>query len=75
METTQTTAFDNPFPQTAPGARAAIGHVLDNSIPLSIFPLSSDKLCLCICGLPARGKTIVARRMARSYSCVYCNLI
>lgn len=73
-------SFDNPFPQSAPGATAAKGHVLDNGIPLSIFPISrcmfllcttnnnrnsSDKLCFCICGLPARGKTHISQRIAR----------
>jgi hypothetical protein len=57
---------NNPFPQSAPGAKAAIGHVLDNGIPLSIFPISASKLFICICGLPARGKTHISRRVARS---------
>ena len=33
-------SFENPFPQSAPGATAAKGHILDNGIPLSIFPIS-----------------------------------
>ena len=45
-------SIHNPLPQQAPGASAAIGHILGNSIPLSIFPISDDKLCFCFCGLP-----------------------
>jgi hypothetical protein len=30
-------------PQHAPGASAAIGHNVENSIPLSIFPIATDK--------------------------------
>jgi broad specificity phosphatase PhoE len=41
------------------------GHTVDNGIPLSIFPISQNKLCLCVCGLPARGKTDISRRLAR----------
>ena len=55
----------NPFPQTAPGASTAVGHTVENSIPLSIFPIQADKLCLCFCGKPARGKTQISRRVAR----------
>lgn len=55
----------NPLPQNAPGAAAAVGHTLENSIPLSIFPIAADKLCICFCGLPGRGKTHIARRLAR----------
>jgi predicted kinase len=58
----------NPLPQNAPGASAAKGHTVDNSIPLSIFPISIDKLCICFCGLPGRGKTHIARRLARYLS-------
>ena len=58
----------NPFPQNAPGASAAIGHTVENSIPLSIFPIQADKLCLCFCGKPARGKTQISRRVARYLS-------
>lgn len=47
------------------GAAAAIGHKLENSIPLSIFPISTDKFCICLCGLPGRGKTHIARRLGR----------
>jgi hypothetical protein len=42
----------NPEPQHAPGSSAAVGHILGNSIPLSIFPISDDKICFCFCGLP-----------------------
>lgn len=28
-----------PIPQNAPGASAAVGHTVENSIPLSIFPI------------------------------------
>lgn len=45
-------SIHNPLPQQAPGSSAAIGHILGNSIPLSIFPISDDKLCFCFCGLP-----------------------
>jgi tRNA uridine 5-carbamoylmethylation protein Kti12 len=55
----------NPVPQTTPGASAAVGHNLDNSIPLSIFPIAVDKFCICFCGLPGRGKTHVSRRLER----------
>ena len=55
----------NPVPQAAPGASAAIGHTIENSIPLSIFPIQADKFCICFCGLPGRGKTHVSRRLAR----------
>jgi len=58
----------NPAPQCAPGASAALGHTLENSIPLSIFPIKADKLCVCFCGLPARGKTHISRRLARYLS-------
>ena len=34
----------NPVPQTAPGASAAVGHDIENSIPLSIFPIAMDKV-------------------------------
>lgn len=36
------------------GASAAVGHTLENSIPLSIFPVAPDKFCICICGLPGK---------------------
>jgi len=58
----------NPLPQNAPGASAAIGHTVENSIPLSIFPISTDKVCICFCGLPGRGKTHISRRLARYLS-------
>jgi broad specificity phosphatase PhoE len=53
------------IPQSAPGHRAAQGHELGNSIPLSIFPIATDKFCFCFAGLPGRGKTHIARRLAR----------
>lgn len=31
----------NPLPQQAPGAGAAVGHTVENSIPLSIFPIGN----------------------------------
>ena len=41
-------------------------HTLDNSIPLSIFPVqAADKFCFCFCGLPGRGKTHISRRLAK----------
>lgn len=53
------------IPQTAPGAYAAQGHVVENSIPLSIFPIATDKFCFVFCGLPGRGKTHIANRLKR----------
>lgn len=50
------------------GAAAAVGHVLENSIPLSIFPIKQDKFCFCFCGLPGRGKTHISRRVAKYLS-------
>jgi len=38
---------------------------LGNSIPLSIFPIATDKFCFAFCGMPGRGKTHIARRLAR----------
>ena len=58
----------NPVPQAAPGASAAVGHTIANSIPLSIFPIATDKFCICFCGLPGRGKTHISRRLARYLS-------
>jgi hypothetical protein len=59
----------NPIPQAAPGAFAVgVGHKLGNSIPLSIFPIATDKFCFCFCGLPGRGKTHISRRLARYLS-------
>lgn len=51
--------------QYAPGSHAAVGHTIENSIPLSIFPIQLDKFCICVCGLPGVGKTHIARRLAR----------
>jgi hypothetical protein len=47
------------------GSAAAIGHTLENSIPLSIFPVAPDKFVICFCGLPGRGKTHISRRLGR----------
>jgi len=58
-------SFAHPTPQNAPGAKAAKGHVLENSIPLSIFPIAPDKFVFCFCGLPGRGKTHISRRLGR----------
>mmetsp|Transcript_16932 Transcript_16932/g.12109 ORF Transcript_16932/g.12109 Transcript_16932/m.12109 type:complete len:511 (-) Transcript_16932:79-1611(-) len=55
----------NPLPQNAPGAAAAVGHTLENSIPLSIFPLQPDKFCIALTGIPGRGKTHISRRLGR----------
>eukprot|EP00607_Mallomonas_marina_P010355 CAMPEP_0182422252 /NCGR_PEP_ID=MMETSP1167-20130531/7888_1 /TAXON_ID=2988 /ORGANISM="Mallomonas Sp, Strain CCMP3275" /LENGTH=458 /DNA_ID=CAMNT_0024600147 /DNA_START=18 /DNA_END=1395 /DNA_ORIENTATION=+ len=60
--------FQNIVPQSAPGAHAAVGHTIENSIPLSIFPIQPDKFCICFCGLPGRGKTHISRRLARYLS-------
>lgn len=62
-------SIENPDPQAAPGAAAAVGHIsIGNSIPLSIFPIATDKFCICFCGLPGRGKTHISRRLARYLS-------
>jgi 6-phosphofructo-2-kinase len=58
----------NEFPQAAPGTSAAVGHTIGNSFPLSIFPIATDKFCICFCGLPGRGKTHISRRLARYLS-------
>lgn len=50
------------------GAASAVGHTVDNSIPLSIFPIATDKFCFCFCGLPGRGKTHISRKLARYLS-------
>lgn len=50
------------------GSAAAEGHHLENSIPLSIFPIQIDKFCFCFCGLPGRGKTHIAQRLAKYLS-------
>lgn len=50
------------------GSHAAVGHNIDNSIPLSVFPIATDKFCICLCGLPGRGKTRIARRLANYLS-------
>uniref|UniRef100_I2CQU3 6-phosphofructo-2-kinase / fructose-2,6-bisphosphatase n=1 Tax=Nannochloropsis gaditana (strain CCMP526) TaxID=1093141 RepID=I2CQU3_NANGC len=55
-------------PQAAPGASAAVGHTIENSIPLSIFPIAADKFAICVCGLPGVGKTHIARRLGRYLS-------
>eukprot|EP00605_Chrysophyceae_sp_TOSAG23-4_P001097 GSChrysophyteH1.ASY1.ANO1.1203.1 assembled CDS len=56
---------EHSVPQKVPGASAATGHTVNNSIPLSIFPIAMDKFCICFAGLPGRGKTHMARRLAR----------
>jgi hypothetical protein len=58
----------NPEPQAAPGASIAVGHTVENSIPLSIFPIAMDKFCILFCGLPGRGKTHISRRLERYLS-------
>lgn len=45
---------DNPII----GAAAAIGHTLENSIPLSIFPIATDKFAICFCGLPGESQLL-----------------
>lgn len=40
-----------------------MGHIIENSIPLSIFPIFPDKFVFCFCGLPGRGKTHISRRV------------
>lgn len=44
---------------------------MDSSIPLSIFPITRDKFCICFCGLPGRGKTHIGRRLAQYLSFFY----
>jgi hypothetical protein len=46
------------------GSSVAVGHICENSIPLSIFPIQIDKFVFCFCGLPGRGKTHISRRLA-----------
>ena len=58
----------NFCPQIAPGSKAAIGHTIENSIPLSIFPIAVEKFIVCFVGLPGRGKTHISRRLARYLS-------
>ena len=58
----------NPRPQNAPGASAAVGHTIENSIPLSIFPIGLDRFVFAFCGLPGTGKTHISRRTARYLS-------
>jgi hypothetical protein len=45
-----------------------VGHVLENSIPLSIFPIATDKFVFAFCGLPGRGKTHISRRLGNYLS-------
>lgn len=54
--------------QQAPGSDVAIGHCVENSIPLSIFPIQLDKFCIMVCGLPGVGKTHISRRLDRYLS-------
>jgi hypothetical protein len=68
VEPTDTDAGYNPNPQVAPGASTAVGHGTGNSIPLSIFPITVDKFCICFAGLPGRGKTYLSRRLGRYLS-------
>ena len=68
MSDYKTNSEYNPIPQAAPGASAAVGHNIENSIPLSIFPIATDKFCICFCGLPGRGKTHISRRLAKYLS-------
>ena len=67
-EDVEGTDFLNLVPQSAPGSSAAVGHKVENSIPLSIFPIQPDKFCICFCGLPGRGKTHISKRLARYLS-------
>lgn len=32
---------------------------------MSIFPVATDKFCICFCGIPGRGKTHISRRLGR----------
>jgi hypothetical protein len=58
----------NSCPQIAPGSTAAVGHTIENSIPLSIFPIAPEKFVVCFSGLPGRGKTHISRRLGRYLS-------
>ena len=60
--------FENRSQQQAPGAEVAVGHTIENSIPLSIFPIQLDKFCILVCGLPGVGKTHISRRLDRYLS-------
>ena len=61
-------SFRNPVPQRAPGAECSGVKTADSSIPLSIFPIHPDRICICFCGLPGRGKTHISRRLGRYLS-------
>lgn len=61
-------AFDNPLPQQAPGAKSSGIKHPDSSIPLGIFPICPDRICICFCGLPGRGKTHISRRLGQYLS-------
>ena len=61
------TIVDNPVPQLPPGASSP----RDNPVLLDVAPNTnkyrtpSDKLVLILVGLPARGKTFIARKICR----------
>ena len=61
-------AFEHLLPQHAPGAKSSGVKNADCSIPLSIFPISPDRICICFCGLPGRGKTHISRRLGQYLS-------
>ena len=61
-------SVDNPVPQLPPGASspsACNPVLLDVAKNTNKFKTPSDKLVLVLVGLPARGKTFVARKVYR----------
>jgi hypothetical protein len=55
----------NHIPQAAPGSTAAVGHTVENSIPLSIFPISAEKFIVCFCGEYSQLYIVVYRLINR----------